>query len=61
MAAIRARHKIRWIGKHCPVCGRRFHYIEGGYEPSTCSSFECLYKWLHDPKYKEARRAKQSR
>jgi len=24
-----------------------YKYIKGGYKPSTCNKFECLYQFLH--------------
>jgi len=54
--------RIEWTNKHCPVCGRQFAYVEGGYEPSTCNNFDCVHRWLHDPKFKEERKyGKQTR
>ncbi len=47
---------IRWAHKQCPVCNKKFYYIEGRYEPKTCNQFECIHAYLHDPKYKNARK-----
>jgi len=49
--------ELKWIETTCPVCHRKYKYLEGGYKPSTCGEWECLHKWLHDPKYnKESRK-----
>jgi len=51
-----ARRELEWVSKRCPVCGKLFDYIKNGYEPSTCNNFDCLHRWLHDPRF---RREKQ--
>jgi len=43
--------KIVWLKAKCPVCGRNYDYIEGGYFPKTCNDIVCLHKYLYDPKY----------
>lgn len=43
---------MKWVSKKCPVCLGLFDYVEGSYEPSTCNKFDCLHKYLHDPRYK---------
>lgn len=40
---------INWLKKRCPVCGRDFDYIEGGYAPKTCNSFDCVWEYILDP------------
>jgi len=45
--------KLEWEEARCPVCGMLYSYIKGGYEPSTCNNFDCLYKYLHSSKFKE--------
>lgn len=44
---------IRWVKAKCPMCGADYHYIEGGYKPLTCNKFDCLYKYIHRPQYKD--------
>ena len=38
---------LGWEEAKCPVCGLKYSYIKGGYNPSTCNNFDCLYKYLH--------------
>jgi len=47
--------RLEWEEARCPVCGIRYEYIKGGYKPSTCGKFDCLYKYLHSPQFKEQR------
>ena len=44
--------RIEWEEAKCPICGITYRYIKGGYRPSTCNKFECLYKYMHRPKLK---------
>lgn len=39
--------KIEWVEAKCPECGEKYSYVKGGYKPSTCSNFTCLYLYLH--------------
>ncbi len=43
------------LKSRCPMCGREFKYPKGGYEPLTCSNFDCVQKFLH-PEINRARR-----
>jgi len=44
---------ITWVKAQCPVCGREYEYPKSGHKPSTCSNFDCIYKYVHNPaKYK---------
>lgn len=43
---------VTWLKATCPVCGREYQFIEGQYKPPTCTAYDCLYKWLHDPCYR---------
>lgn len=45
--------KIVWLKAKCPVCGKDYDYIEGGYKPSTCNNFDCVHKFHCYPKYQE--------
>jgi len=46
-----------WKEAVCPVCGKTYEYgeIEGDLKPETCGMFDCLYKFMHEPQYKEIR------
>ena len=44
--------KIVLIKAKCLVCGKEYDYPEGGYNPSTCGNFDCLFKYLHRPQFK---------
>jgi len=44
--------EIKWGKALCPICGRKYEYIEGGYKPSTCGKFECVYQRNHPELYK---------
>ena len=35
-----------WLIARCPICGRGYEYTVT-YKPPTCSSFECVQKYLH--------------
>ena len=45
--------KLEWEEALCPVCGIKYLYIKGGYKPSTCNNFDCLYKYLHSSELKK--------
>ena len=44
--------KLEWEEAKCPICGMKYSYIKGGYKPSTCNNFDCIYKYLHKTKQK---------
>ena len=44
--------KLEWEEARCPACGLKYSYIKGGYKPSTCNNFDCLYKYLHKSQFK---------
>ena len=48
----RIARKIVWLKTECPVCHETYEYPKGGYKPSTCGKFDCLYHWGHKPKFK---------
>ncbi len=39
--------EIVWVEKTCPICLKKYKFIKGGYEPSTCRRFECTYAFNH--------------
>ena len=45
--------KPEWVEAICPECGKKYSYIKGGYKPSTCNKFECLYKYRYRSQLKE--------
>ena len=51
----RLMKELKWLKAECPVCGRIYEYTEA-YKPSTCSSYDCVHKWIHDPQFREERR-----
>ena len=46
---------IKWLKARCPICKLEYKYPEGGYQPKTCGSFDCIYKYLHPELNKERR------
>lgn len=40
---------INRLKASCFVCGRIFEYVGGDYHPKTCSTFECVQKYNHNP------------
>ena len=49
--------EVEWGKANCPICGREYEYVEAVYEPKTCSTKECVQKFLH-PELKDSRRRK---
>lgn len=41
--------QFEWVKKHCPVCGRRFEYVTGQYQPKTCANFDCVRSYVMHP------------
>lgn len=41
---------VKWIKKHCVVCGKNFQCPDGGgYQPKTCNDFDCTQKFARHP------------
>lgn len=40
--------EIQWTKARCPICGREYEYMVGGYKPATCAAYKCLYEYLHN-------------
>lgn len=34
---------VKWLEHRCPVCGSKYRFPEGVYQPQTCNRQKCIH------------------